>query len=175
MKPYYTAHGLKNLKKQMTILCTKNEQKNDHIKSYFDTKGILYKDKTLKTGDYCFMLPKNPDEGRHQDIVFTDELFIERKNSLDELAQSVISQAFRNELKRAQAMKHKYLIVEQANGWQGLVAGDYHSGYDPKAFYTTMHGFMVKYDLRVIFCDKQWCGSHIHSIASAVLEQYIEK
>lgn len=175
MKPYYTAKTLKELKSEMTILGTTNEQKNDHVKDWFSTNKILYRDRKLDTGDYNLMLPKNPENGRFQDFYFTDELFIERKNSLDELAQSNIREAFHHELKRAQLMKHKYLIVEQIGGWWDIANHAYSSDYDHKAFFKTLHGFMIKYDLRVIFCEKSQTASHIYTICDRVLEQYLEK
>ena len=70
----------------MVILHTTNEQKNQHILDYFDKKGIKHKAKALKTGDYSFMIEACPELGFVKDTYFTDELCIERKNSIDELA-----------------------------------------------------------------------------------------
>ena len=55
----------------MTIVCTTNEQKNEHIKAYFDKHNIKYIDRSLKTGDYCFMIPKNEELGFEKDTYFT--------------------------------------------------------------------------------------------------------
>ena len=70
----------------MVILHTTNEQKNQHILDYFDKKGIKHKAKALKTGDYSFMIEACPELGFVKDTYFTDELCIERKNSIDELS-----------------------------------------------------------------------------------------
>ena len=70
------------------------------------------------------MIEAAPELGFPIDTYFTDEVFIERKNSLQELAQSLYGQkkkrtngkseyddAFRRELKRAINKKHKYLLI----------------------------------------------------------------
>ena len=92
----------------MVILATTNEQVNNHITEYFDKKKIMYQNKSLKTGDYCFKLKENPEQGRFLEQYFTEELFIERKNSLSELASSIKDNAFHNELKRAKLIKYKF-------------------------------------------------------------------
>ena len=45
-----------------------------------------YKTRALKTGDYSFMIKACPELGFQYDTYFVDELCIERKNSLSELA-----------------------------------------------------------------------------------------
>lgn len=175
MKSYYTAKEHKELLKEIVIVCTTNEQRNEHITQWFDEKKIQYVDQSLKTGDYCFKLPKNPEKGRFQDIHFTDELFIERKNSLAELASSIKNEAFRNELKRAQLIKHKYLIIEQPNGWTDILDKKYQNQYDPQAFYKTLHTFMIQYDLRIIFTSKEDIARQIYTICYSVLNTTIKK
>ena len=73
----------------LVVLHTGNEQKNQHILDYFDKKGIKHKAKALKTGDYSFMIEACPEFGFVRDTYFTDELCIERKNSIGELAENL--------------------------------------------------------------------------------------
>ena len=57
--------------------------------NYFDEHGIKYRQKSLSEGDYGFLITAVPELGFPVDTYFTDEVFIERKNSLQELAQSL--------------------------------------------------------------------------------------
>lgn len=175
MKQYYAPAQYKQLLKHMVILSTTNEKVNGHILDWFDSKGIEYKEKSLKTGDYCFMLSACPELGVPVNTYFTDELFIERKNSLGELASSINNESFRFELKRAQSIKHKYLIVEQPNGWNGILLHDYETKYNEKSFWTTLHTFEVRYGIKIKFIDKADMGLMIYSICKAVLDSYILK
>ena len=175
MKSYYTASEYKELLKHLCILATTNEQVNDHITAYFDKHKIAYANKALKTGDYSFKITACPELGFLTDAYFTDELFIERKNSLSELAGSINNEAFHYELKRARNMRHKYLVVEQPNGLQGILAHDYISKYNEKSFWATIHTFEVEYGLKIKFIDKANMGLVIYSICKAVLDSYILK
>ena len=173
MKPYYTKKEWQELVKSMTIVCTTNEQKNEHIKEYFDKKNIKYIDRSLKTGDYCFMIPKNESLGFLRDTYFTTELFIERKNSLTELAGSINNETFHYELKRSQDIKNKFLIVEQEGGWHDILIHNYRNNYSEKSFYNTLSTFMANYDLKICFVPKLETGIIIWSICRSVLNQYV--
>lgn len=173
MKNRYTDKEYKLLLADLVVLATTNEKVNDHIFTYFDKKKIAHQDKALKTGDYCFKLKKNAEQGRFVEQYFTDELFIERKNSLTELAGSIKNEAFHYELKRARLIKHKYLIVEQEGGWSDIIAHNYINQYDNKAFWNTLHTFMVEYDLKILFCKKSEIGALIYSICKSVLNDEI--
>lgn len=175
MKQYYTPKEYKELLQHLRILCTTNEQVNGHITEWFDKKKIPYMSRALKTGDYCFRIDACPELGFPIDTYFTDELFIERKNSLSELAGSIKNEAFHYELKRARDIEHKYLLVEQPNGWNGILLHDYISKYNEKSFWATLHTFEVKYGLKIKFFDKENMGLAIYSIAKSVMDTKILK
>jgi len=173
IKQRYTPTEYKQLLSHVKIICTTNEQVNDHIKTWFDKKKVLHDDIALKTGDYCFAINPCPELGFPVETRFTDELFIERKNSLTELAGSIKSEAFHYELKRARLIKHKYLIVEQPNGWQGLLLHDYINQYEPKSFWQALHTMEVEYDLKIKFVSKESMGLEIYTICKSVLDSVI--
>lgn len=159
----------------MRILCTTNEKVNQHITDGFDKKKIRWANKALKTGDYCFAVDAAPELGFLVDTYFTDELFIERKNSLSELATSINNEAFHYELKRARPIKHKYLLVEQPNGWDGVLLHDYMSKYNEKSFWATLHTFEIVYGLKIKFLSKENMWLAIYSICKGVLDSMILK
>lgn len=174
MKYYYTGNEYKELLTHLCVLCTTNEQRNEHITGFFEKKGIQYRNKALQTGDYSLCI--TADGGAFPvDAHFTDELFIERKNSLTELASSINNEAFHYELKRAMNIPHKYLLVEQPNGWQGVLSQDYNTQYNVKSFWATLHTFEVRYGLKIKFIHKDNMGLEIYTICKAVLDSLILK
>lgn len=175
-KQYYTDKEYKALLSRLCILIATNEQKPEHIKAFFDKKGIKYADKALKTGDYCFKILADASVGDFVDRYFTDELMVERKNSLSELASSINNEAFHYELKRSQGIKNKYLLVEcDGNGWADLLAHKYQSQYNEKSFWQTLHTFEVKYGLKIKFVPKDKMGLEIYTICKTVLDSEILK
>lgn len=175
MKNYYTDKQYKELLKHIRILATTNEKVNAHITNWFDKKKVLWCERALRTGDYNFRIDACPELGFAVDTYFTDELFIERKNSLSELAASINNEAFHYELKRARNIPHKYLLVEQANGWQGILTHDYPNKYSEKSFWATLHTLEVEYGLKIKFINKDNMGVMIYSICKAVLDSKILK
>lgn len=84
----YTDNQRKELLASMVVLVDTREQRNENIIATLDEKKITYKTMKLDFGDYSVMLPKNPELSIPRDLYFTDDIFIERKMSLDELAQN---------------------------------------------------------------------------------------
>lgn len=188
MKRHYTEKQYKELLDHMYILCQTNEQVNDHILDYFDKHGIKYRQKAIGEGDYGFMIEATPELGFPVDTYFTDEVFIERKNSLQELAQSLYGQkkkrsngkteyddAFRRELKRAINKKHKYLLVEQVSGWDGILNHDYPNNYSEKAYWGMLHRMELDYGLRIKFISRENMALEIYTICKMVLDGEIER
>lgn len=188
MKQHYTDRQYKELLSSMRILCQTNEQVNDHILNYFDAKNIKYRQKAIGEGDYGFMIEASPELGFPMDTFFTDELFIERKNSLEELAHSLYGQkkkrsngrteyddAFRRELKRAINKKHKYLLVEQPEGWDGILRHEYPNNYSEKAFWGMLHKLELDYGLHIKFISRENMGLEIYTICKYVLDSEIAR
>lgn len=188
MKQHYTKKQYDELLSNMRIVCQTNEQVNNHVLRWFDANDIRYIQRSLRDGDYCFMIKACPELGFQLDTYFTDELFIERKNSLQELAQSLYGQkqkrtsgiteyddAFLRELKRAINKPHKYLIVEQENGLEGILKHDYPNHYSEEAYWGAINMLEVRYGLKIKFINRQNTAKTIYSICKAVLDSYIEK
>ena len=86
MKQYYTDKHYKELLSHMIILVDTRDQTNGEILEWFTKHKVRWKTKALKTGDYGLMIESCPELGFLTDTYFTDELCIERKNSVSELA-----------------------------------------------------------------------------------------
>lgn len=158
---------LKTLLKHLVIVADKREQKNDHIKSYFDKKKIKYIDKSLTSGDYSCYIESNQET---KDIIgnrhmwFDDRIAVERKNSIDELASSIKDRdRFANEFDRAKANGTKILMfVEDGKGLNTILGHKYRSEYNPKALYASLKTFESRYSFQTKFVNKELMGMEIY-------------
>lgn len=160
----YTETEQKNLLSSVSILVDTREKKNDHIIDYFDKCNIKWKSKALEQGDYTFFVPQNDELTIPRDIYFNDEIIIERKGSLDELAGNLTTNRdrFEKELSLAKA-KTRYLMIENAS-YEDVLSGNYKSDYSSKSFVGSLHSFNHKYNLQVVFMpNKLASGAFIYA------------
>ena len=75
--------------RNLVVLVDTREQANDHIIKYFKEHNINYKKQKLDYGDYSCMLPIGTFEGQQRDIYFTNDIVVERKFCIDELAMNL--------------------------------------------------------------------------------------
>lgn len=151
----YTESEEKELLDSIVILVDSKEKVNDHITDYFDTHGIPWKRKALKSGDYSFYVPKNEKLSIFRDTYFTDEVFVERKRNLEELSGNFSQKRadFEEEFSRAKAKK-KILLIESAN-YSDVVNGNYDTDYNKKSYLGSLHSFNHKYDLEIVFMPER--------------------
>lgn len=153
----YTDSELKNLMSSTVILADTREQENQHILKYFDEKKIHYKEKKLHTGDYSILLPSNVEMGLVKDSYFP--IVVERKNSIDELAQSIKEERFEHEVIRSHGLNF-ILLVEDC--YKNLLTGNYRSQYNPKSLLARLKTFEARYNFTTVFLDKTLCGNYIY-------------
>jgi ERCC4-type nuclease len=156
----YSDKEITELLKSIIILVDSREQKNEHITQYFDSKGIAYKAHKQDTADYSVMLPKNQELGVYRDTYFP--IGVERKNSVDELAQTIKERTrFENELIRGQKLKF-LLMVEDPNGYENLILGKYQSQYEAKALLGSLKSFEARYNFATVFIPKKAAGNYLY-------------
>jgi len=153
----YTDTELKKIMSTLTIIIDSREQRNEHILAYFDEKKVAYEVSKLDTGDYSCKIPKNEAYGITRDLYLSSA--VERKNSIDELAQSTKEDRFEAELIRSQKLTHFALLVEDT--YENLVTGNYRSQYDPKALLGRLKSFESKYGFSTAFIGKALTGHYI--------------
>lgn len=176
MKHYYTEKQLKELISHIVILHAKNEKSNQHIIDYFDKKKIKHKEKALKTGDYSFMIEACPELGFPRDTYFTDELCIERKNSVSELAGNIKEkdERFFKELNRMINIKHCYILIEN-DRLDDIIEHNYRSEYNALAFLRRLIGVQKISNFYLNFISKEHMGFMIYEICYSVLTGHILK
>jgi ERCC4-type nuclease len=171
----YTKGEMKELLKSLVVLTDTREQKNTHIRGYFDKKCIDHKTKKLNYGDYSFMLPRNDELGIMRDIYFMDQIAIERKASLTELSNNFTHNRtqFENELIRSTGSK-LILLVENERGYQDIIDHNYKTQYNPKSFLATLHSFKHRYDLDTVFVKPELAGNYIYYSFYYWLREYLK-
>lgn len=158
----YSDAEVKKILSTMMIITDSREKENAHVLQYFDKKGVVYMKRTLKTGDYSCVLPKNEELGIMRDIQLTAA--IERKAHIDEITGNLSklkATAFENELIRSADIPF-VLLVEDSDGYGKVLRGEYRSQYDPKALLGRLKTFEARYNFSIVYLDKAYTGNYIY-------------
>ena len=143
MLTHYTDAEIKKKLKELVVIADSREQVHQHIISWLDKHNIQHKSRALETGDYSVMLG---------DATFEDEIVVERKANLDEIAGNFTNgrERFEREMIRAKAGGIKvFLIVENAS-WTDIFAA-------------TLLSWQARFNLTVIFCKPSETAQIIYS------------
>jgi ERCC4-type nuclease len=156
----FTDTEMKKILDTLTIIVDTREQRNQHVLDYFRKKDVPFKLRTMKTGDYSAMIPKNEELGIPRDMYLNS--LIERKNGVDELVESIKDRTrFENELIRG--AKYPFvLIVEDLEGYQKILNGMYRSKYEPKSLLGSLKTFEARYRFSTVFVSPNTTGNYIY-------------
>lgn len=157
----YTDKEIKQILNSLSLLIDTREKSNSHIISWLDKKKINYKSKKLDQGDYSFYIPKNKELNIDRDLYFNNELSIERKGSLDELAGNFSNNRDRIEKEFALHEGNMILIVEDSS-YRDIYKGNYRSKYSSKSYLGTLHSFSNRYNIPFMFIDKECSAMFIY-------------
>ena len=156
----YSDKELKEILDTLEILVDTREQKNQHVLDYFRKKNVPFRLRKIDTADYSAVIPKNPEMGITRDVYLSAG--VERKNGVDELVQSIKDRTrFENELIRAS--KHPFvLLVEDLQGYQKILKGEYISQYKPESLLGSLKTFEVRYGFSTVFIEPVTTGNYIY-------------
>lgn len=162
----------------MVVLCDTKDKQNQHILDEFDKQKIEYKAKSLKTGDYSFMIKACSELGFQYDTYFTDELCIERKNSLSELAGNLAQKTDDNrifkELNRMINIERAYLVIEN-DCLDDIYAHNYKSEYNPDSYIRTLLTWQSRNNMHIYFVKKENMARTIYELCKNCLDSKILK
>ena len=160
----------------MVILHDSREQTSNHILEYFDKHNILHEKRALKTGDYSFKIKTCPELGFPIDTYFTDELCIERKNSVSELAGNIAEKddRFLKELNRMINIQDCYILIED-DKFDDILEHNYKSNYNELAFLRTLLTTQKRCNFYLNFIKKEHMGKMIYEICLSSLNSKILK
>lgn len=173
MRNNYTKAEIDKLLGNMVIVVDTREKKNQHILEAWEQQGIKYIFKKLEQADYTAMIEYNTDTkdlGLTRDIYFDDIILIETKRNLDEIAQNLINkegtfarERLERELMRINKIGARLLLyIENGNGLNDILASNYKSKYNAKAFLLSLLQFKARYGFHLVFIDPKLTGFMIH-------------
>lgn len=158
----YSDDEIKRILKTLIIIIDSRENKNEHVKSYLEKKGVPYEVRKLDHGDYGCKIVANPELGIYRDVHLNS--FVERKNSIDEITTNLQKDTrirFESELIRAQNSRF-VLVVEDKDGYSKMINGEYRSAYNPQSLLGTLNSFKAKYKFEIVYIDKMYLGNWIY-------------
>ena len=174
----YSILDVPEILKTFRVIVDTREQHTRKAKDRYALFGVPYLQSALSYGDYCGQVTM-PDGSLFPDTSSTvnAECVIERKMSLDELAQCFTRSRdrFRREFERASANKAKvWLLVENAT-WEGILNHKYRSKYHPEAFKASIAAWAVRYNMTPVFCRSETSGILIKEILYRDMKERLEK
>ena len=149
MKRQHTQKEIETLLKTMTIVVDTREQVWSHVESGLEKLRYPYERGKLNYGDYPCKLP----DLDGMPVILSDEVVIERKANLEELARNFAAdrKRFEAEFIRAKSDGVKvFLLIEKAS-WADIFCGNYSSGISTSAFANSLLSWQAKYNITVMF------------------------
>lgn len=168
MREYLTDKEILEKLKTLTVIADTREQENSHITGYFTSHKIPFLPRKLDAGDYSATIGNT---------TFENDVVIEKKNSIDEIAGNftVDRDRFEREFIRAKAEGLKiYLLIENCS-WARIVAHDYRSKLEPKALTASLLAWQARYNITINFCEPCETGQIIYGILYYHVKNKLEK
>ena len=156
MRKYLNESDIRKRLTNLCVICDTREVVNDHLINWLDKNHIQHITRALETGDYSAML-----DGE----TFEDEVAIERKANLDEIAGNFTTgrERFEREMIRAKANGIKvFLIIENAS-WHDIMLHNYRSQLKPQSLIASLLSWQVRYNITVMFCRQDETASLLYS------------
>ncbi|MDY5910610.1 MAG: ERCC4 domain-containing protein [Inconstantimicrobium porci] len=167
-----------NIRKNLVVLIDTREQRNEHIKEFFEKKNINFKIHKLDYGDYSIMIPKNAIEGLTRDVYFDRDIVIERKASIDELVGNLKDDATRIRTELAHINKYNikcYLFVEDYLFDKHIREGNDRSQYTPKTLYKRLKKQIeARYSTLIRPVHKDYIASEIYNTLEAFVYEKLK-
>ena len=173
MEPFEIKDALQSFR----IIADTREQRTPRAKERFEALGVPIERATLSYGDYAANITF-PDGSSLQDITQTISApcVIERKMSIDELAGCFGRgrERFQKEFQRARdAGASVYLLIEDCS-FEAILHKRYHSRFNPDALIASLIAWVVRYDLKPIFCKAGSSGRVIKEILYRDIKERLE-
>ena len=191
MRYRFTDGETKNILDNLTILIDTREKANSHIINFFNKKKIPYKVQKLDYGDYSIMMPRGSFNGQTRDIYFTNDIVLERKFCIDEIAMNLkdkktnineikqeiidllgkqylekVLKSDYNRFKQELTSINKYgitfkILIEDPDFDENIRLGNYRNQYEPKTLYSRLKSLESEFRTTIRPVNKLYMGSEI--------------
>lgn len=171
----YTEKEMKEILNNIVILVDTREQKWNHIETELQNINCIYIKEKLNFGDYSFKV--DSDLLSDKSLSFENQIVIERKNSLDELALCFTTgrERFENEFKRVNDNKSKCILLIENDNLTNLRNHTYRSKILPKSFEASLWSWKHRYNYDVFFCNKSDTGLYIYNLFYYYLKEKLKE
>lgn len=148
----------------ISIIVDTREQPTKRAERRYTSFGVPYQRAVLDYGDYTYnaiMPDGTPLYDVNQRVI--PHFVIERKESLDELAQCFTRdrERFKREFERAKEHGARIVLIVENASFENLINGRYRSKFHPKAFLASVMAYMVRYNMGLLFCKEETSGTLI--------------
>lgn len=168
----------KEVLRSFSVIADTREQATDKSRRRYASMGVPVERATLDFGDYTWnaVLPDGRpiwDTGNR----ILPSISIERKESLDELAQCFTRgrDRFQREFQRATAHGARIIMIVENASFEKLINGRYRSRFNPNAFLASVTAYTVRYNMNLLFCKEDTSGRLIKEILYRDLKERLER
>lgn len=163
---------IKSCLDKMVILVDTREQDNFAFKRRMNAIPCPKKREKLTSGDYSAECPLPNGEV----LSLKDMVAVERKMSIDELAQCFTSgrERFEREFDRFKAQGGTLLLLCENASWEKVLGGVYETKMTPQALTASILAWSARYGMRTFFCDEHFSGKMIYEILYRELKERLE-
>lgn len=174
----YTPFEIDDLLNSITILVDTREHPGKLFDKRVASFGVPWERHKLDQGDYSY---KYIDlDGK--EVFMDDSIIIERKMSLNELANNFGKERARfiREFERAKASGTQVHLLVEGDTWEDAYKGTYgndtrhRSRFHHAAMTASLHAWEQRYGLRVKFCNKERTGEMIRDICRYHLKEKLQ-
>ena len=158
--------------KTLTLVVDTREQDTVQFRNRIKRTELPCVRRKLEFGDYsCFVT----DSYGHE-IDFCGAFAIERKMSLDELAQCFTRdrRRFAREFERAKECGAKLYLLVEAASWEKALAGQYRTKVSSSALVASMTTWLARYDCQIIMCEPLTTPKMLREICFREAKKHLE-
>ena len=189
----FTDKELKEILDKMVTIVDSRENANLHIIEWLDKKKKPYKVQKLNYGDYSCYLPNGSFEGQQRDIYFTNDIVIERKFCIDELAMNLkdnktninevtkeiiellgkeyLQKVLKTDYNRlkyefANMNRHEikfFIMIEDKDYDYNIRQGNFRAKYNSETLYKRLKALEREFKTLIRPIDKVYMGSEIYN------------
>ena len=170
----------KKVLESMVIYIDSREQPTKRAFKRYETFGCPYKNKIpMWFGDYTYnaTLPDGSEIIPDHSEKVVGKCVIERKMDLDELAMCFGRgrDRFQREFQKSIDHHARFILLVENATWEKLILGKYKSKMHPKAFFSSLTSWMIRYNTAVIFCKEETSGKIIRELLYRDLKERLER
>lgn len=184
---------LKEILDKLVVIVDSRENANTHIIEWLDKKKKPYKIQKLEYGDYSCYLPNGSFEGQQRDIYFTNDIAIERKFCIDELAMNLkdnktninevtkeiidllgkdyLQKVLKTDYNRlkyefANMNRHEirfFIMIEDKDYDYNIRQGNFRAKYNSETLYKRLKALEREFKTLIRPIDKPYMGSEIYN------------